>query len=348
MTVTSDDSGKFQVAPVVVIEKDTRNQTWTLTEDTVLYRLPDGGGITSFPKSYSQLIILGTIGDYYYVNVGGKLGFVLKDNTKMTPHEILRLYYVDLAIDINHEDLSFSNKSRDELLKDGLYTGDFGWYIMTGRNTPEFHEYARQFYVNNFTFIANALTITSSKLRVVALDLVKRFTEVSGTPVRYPNTPEYSHPYLTEAVKNHKRTNDYMDEFTATLKEMLYENGGDIKAIVNNNSPFRTKLRDNGVYFSTYVYEDGTNGLSFIIHSWTESIVDVKNFVLKGNTYNGTLVFTFKDNFGLDSDDLKKYLNNALPFRAWYVLQHYNKFSGSVQPYKTVVVIEYPFSGTID
>ena len=65
-------------------------------------------------------------------------------------------------------------------------------------------------------------------------------------------------------------------------------------------------------------------------------------------TYSGTLRFVFKDNFGLDTMDISSDKFGILAgFRAWFVLQHYDEYNGKHKPFKTVVTIDYPISGTL-
>lgn len=84
------------------------------------------------------------------------------------------------------------------------------------------------------------------------------------------------------------------------------------------------------------------------IHSWTENDVDIKSFkILPDGSYSGTLRFTFKDNFGLNEEDVGKF--GKIPgFASWFILQHYYKYSREYKPFKTVVEIDYPISGKIE
>lgn len=80
------------------------------------------------------------------------------------------------------------------------------------------------------------------------------------------------------------------------------------------------------------------------IHGWTESQVDIIDSYILGNRFFGTLQFTFVDNFGLDLDDIVEF--GGIPgFESWYALQHDMSYNGKYQPFKTVVTLDYQYSG---
>lgn len=96
-------------------------------------------------------------------------------------------------------------------------------------------------------------------------------------------------------------------------------------------------------------FKDLLGGYTFTVHSWTESDVSLKNFKINDDgTYNGMLEFTFKDNFGLDKDDLPPQYAAILGFKSWFILQHSKKYNGKYKPFKTVVVLDKEFSGTLE
>ncbi len=84
-------------------------------------------------------------------------------------------------------------------------------------------------------------------------------------------------------------------------------------------------------FLSKYDYFSPGNivgSLAFYIHSWTESEVDVFSFHLgTDGMYSGTLEFTFKDNFGLDNEDVEKFGIVHKDFKSWFILQHYDKYN---------------------
>lgn len=120
-----------------------------------------------------------------------------------------------------------------------------------------------------------------------------------------------------------------------------------------NGEDFKDLLRENGVLFASQKYSygggyfdvDTYRGLTMAVHQWTENTVTLTSLSFDGNAYSGTLQFTFKDNFGLDSGDLDQgYLAG---FRSWYILQHYDQYAGNNRPFKTAVTIDYTFSGSL-
>lgn len=75
----------------------------------------------------------------------------------------------------------------------------------------------------------------------------------------------------------------------------------------------------------------------------------MKNFKINDDgTYKGVLEFTFKDNFGLDKNDLPPQYAAIPGFKSWFILQHSKKYNGKYKPFKTVAVLEKEFSGTLE
>ena len=176
----------------------------------------------------------------------------------------------------------------------------------------------------------------------VVNSMIDHFFDGTGT--------DYRNTVLTEKVKNHEQTKKYMKDFTNVFHNQLQQNEGDVKKLLESDD-FREALKNSGVLLSTYDYYsliDQTNGLTMAIHSWTENDVDIEAFkILSDGSYSGVLRFTFKDNFGLDKEDVKKF--GKIPgFASWFTLQHYYKNSGKYKPFKTVVEIDYPISGKIE
>ena len=81
------------------------------------------------------------------------------------------------------------------------------------------------------------------------------------------------------------------------------------------------------------------------IHSFWGHLIRIKSFHAIGNNYSGTLTFEFYDHFGLDQADIVN--NNHQGFRAWYFLQHHEKFNHAYQPFTTIVEFDVNFSGTL-
>lgn len=90
------------------------------------------------------------------------------------------------------------------------------------------------------------------------------------------------------------------------------------------------------------------NGMTLSINGLWGNNIQVLDFQSDGNHYSGTLRFTLYDHFGLDQPDVENPKYVALAgFRAWFVLQHYDKFGGKYQPYINIFEYDVPISGRL-
>ena len=239
----------------------------------------------------------------------------------------ITVYYGDYWGDDEHLDLLYGDLSKSELRKlDWINWSDF--FLTTELD-----------YIMSWYMLVDTLSMGSTQ--DVLVDMMAHFLGGTGT--------DYSNSVLTEKVKKHSSTIDYMQDFTNVFNDFVYKYQGDVSAFANGDS-FKQALRDDGVLFTKYDYwgKDILGGLTMAIHSWTESQVDLTSFKINNNnTYSGNLRFTFKDNFGLDADDISEF--GALAgFRSWFILQHYDKYDGKYKPFKTVVTIDYPIFGSLE
>ena len=239
----------------------------------------------------------------------------------------LTVYYGDYWGDDEHLDLLYGDLSKSELRKlDWINWSDF--FLTTELD-----------YIMSWYMLVDTLSMGSTQ--DVLVDIMAHFLGGTGT--------DYSNSVLTEKVKKHSSTIDYMQDFTNVFNDFVYKYQGDVSAFANGDS-FKQALRDDGVLFTKYDYwgKDILGGLTMAIHSWTESQVDLTSFKINNNnTYSGNLRFTFKDNFGLAADDISEF--GALAgFRSWFILQHYDKYDGKYKPFKTVVTIDYPIFGSLE
>ena len=185
--------------------------------------------------------------------------------------------------------------------------------------------------------------VSSGSMTDVLLDMVKHFADGTGT--------DYTNETLTNNVKYHIATQQYMSDFITVFKTFMTKYNGDYNKFADSKE-FKDALLTNKVLLSKYSYggelfdEDTWSGLTMAIHSWTENQVEISNFYRLGDKYFGTLQFTFKDNFGLDAKDIEEF-GLISGFQSWYTLQHNKNYNGKYKPFKTVVSIEYQFSGLI-
>ena len=183
--------------------------------------------------------------------------------------------------------------------------------------------------------------LTNEKMQPILMDMIEHFCTGKGS--------DYSNAQLTNAVKYHTVTQDYMKDFSDVFKTYMSKYNGDYTAFAQSDN-FRDDLKANGVLISKYSYggglfdEDTWGGLTMAIHGWTENRVDITDSFIIGNKYYTNLQFTFIDNFGLDRDDLREF--GIIPgFESWYALQHNKNYQGKYQPFKTVVTIDYQVVG---
>jgi len=225
-------------------------------------------------------------------------------------------------------DLNYSDKNKEDLLNT--------------KHISKFDlESSEREHIANWKSLAR--TLSSGDMQDVVIDMIDHFLDGSGT--------DYSNDTLTQIVKEHKVTQQFMSDFTNQFNEMMKQTNGDYESFANSEE-FKNLLRDNKVYISTYSYggglldKDTYGGLTMAIHGWTEVTVTLTNFNKTGNSYSGNLQFTFSDNFGLDESDIEEF--GALAgFRSWYVLQHYDEYNHKYKPFKTKVTIDYAFSGSL-
>ena len=198
-------------------------------------------------------------------------------------------------------------------------------------------------HVQTFRSLGNASSFKNKDMNKVANQLVDHFLSGTGN--------DFSSDEFTKAIGEHKETQRYMEDFTKTFKEELSNYNGSITEIMNSGK-FKEALRNNRVLLSQYDYSDFKDllgGYTFSVHSWTESDVSLKDFKINDDgTYKGVLEFTFKDNFGLDKNDLPPQYAAIPGFKSWFILQHSKKYNGKYKPFKTVVVLEKEFSGTLE
>jgi len=254
----------------------------------------------------------------YNSNKTAKFGNVSQNTT---------VYYGELNLGNKGEDLKYSDYTDDELTKIlGITKMDL--------------KYSERTHLFIFKDLASKTSV--GDMEDVILDMIDHFADGTGT--------DYQNEVLTKAVEKHSETQRYMNDFTDVFKTQFELNNGDIESVADSNN-IHDALRNQGVLLSKYDYfgiGDIFGGLTMAVHSWTESEVKVTDININDDgTYNGVLEFTFKDNFGLDKDDVEKYW--VIPgFKNWFILQHSNQYKEKYKPFKTVVRIYKKFDGKIE
>lgn len=96
------------------------------------------------------------------------------------------------------------------------------------------------------------------------------------------------------------------------------------------------------------------SGFFVAIHAMWGNDVEVKSYKLKENNYQGIISIKFFDHFGLGKEDMvnpTKRFGIKIPdlagIRAWYVLQHWDKFGGKYKPFVDYSIVDYEFEGDL-
>ncbi len=257
------------------------------------------------------------------------------------------------------EDLEYGQKSTSALLQSDtkislpdLYKNNY---------TQEQIPVADRIYIINKFF--KSQISKDSPFNDILTEMINHLVDGTGT--------DYSNDNLTSAVKNHEKTVAYVDAVVELLNNYLSQNSGNISGlyydedlwtnpILRRQHPMvsamaqgiangRTELQE-----PYYGYDNGVPGLTLAIDSWYGNKFEIISFNKSGNSYSGTLRFSFYDHFGLDTSDLEdeKYGNMQAGFvsgfRQWYILQHWSDLAASVQPkpFVTKVSFTIPFQGT--
>ncbi|MEA1933764.1 MAG: DUF3289 family protein [Thermodesulfobacteriota bacterium] len=165
------------------------------------------------------------------------------------------------------------------------------------------------------------------------LRMIAKFEENSGGT--------YSAPTLVRAADSHQRTLGFVNELNGKLKTVIAKYRGDISKV----RPAFDVVMTQRIYFNTK--RDILRGMTIAtndIWAWT---VEVLEYHFDGVNYKGKYKITLYDHFGLDEPDVdysKKY-GNLAGFRAWFILQHLDRFA--YKPFITVIELEKPFSGSL-
>lgn len=272
-----------------------------------------------------------------------RLGFSdSSDNNDITP--------------ITAEDLTYGQKSTDTLITNGTLISmsdllENGVPISLSQRVT----IIKNFFNSQISYDPTFTTILSQ--------MVDHFVGGSGD--------DYSNTDLTNAVKNHPNTQNYVNSVVDIVKDQISNANGNIENLLYDEQlwlhPLERKDQvivkamldginagNNNLYLPSYGYNNGVPGLTLAIDGWYGNKIEIASFEESDGYYSGTLRFTFYDHFGLDTPDLseEKYGNmkaGTIPgFRQWYILQHWDSLGYSVQPKPFVTVVSYSvsFSGT--
>lgn len=232
----------------------------------------------------------------------------------------------DLQIYTPAEDLRYNDKTETDLLLMDNY--------MIGKTADD--------YLRQWKALVELNTTTS--LRSVALNMVDHFMEGSGT--------SYSNSELTQMVRQHTSSIEYVNKVTTQIKKTISIHSGDLSKMQyirkDRYDLTLVKLMSNEKIYEPVFDEsaDNFNGLGICIHSLWGTKIEITSYSEINGQYTGTLHFTYYDHFGLDWSDLSAQLD-FFGIRAWYILQHYTEFQGKYKPYLTLIEFDVPFSGNL-
>ena len=242
----------------------------------------------------------------------------------------------------------------DEMtLADDLKTNDFSYSDMMDIDSD--FEYQLDLSVsgleNDFRYMCNSFFARAN--REIINDLIDVF--LNGTNNTIPvktglgvmNIPCYTNNSLSEQVYDDQQVQKYFDFTKEKLVELLQECKGNfakvkrvMPLIIRSSGTSKIKFsRDNPGYLFF--------GLTISINDLWGSNIYVDDYHFDGKHFSGTLNFTLYDHFGLDKPDVEKLYVNLAGFRAWYVLQHYDKFNGEFTPFINLMKYTVPFEGEI-
>ena len=173
----------------------------------------------------------------------------------------------------------------------------------------------------------------------------------------------YSNSDLTEQVKSHSESEDYINKNKTALNRCLKNFNGSICNLKYNPSirhdkdlrkshPFVAMADSMGIKLP--VFDDMFKGFKICIDSLQGAKIEILSYNLVGNSYSGKMKITYYDHFGLDVADLNKdgfagIVGDMNGFKNWFILQHYNNLNTNIhpKPFVTVIEIEESFSGEI-
>ena len=297
---------------------------------------------TYIVNSYTQL------SENYQVTITGlliyrtrnreRLGFANPDDiTDITP--------------ITAEDLQYGQKSAYVLTTNGTMISLSDLYTNLYDQIP-IPLSTRISTVKNFF---NSQIEYDQTFSTILSQMIDHLVDGSGT--------DYTNSDLTNAVKNHQRTQDYVNSFISVLDDCIVTAGGSITSLYydedlwtqpvqRNNHPLvyamQQEMQNNSnLELPSYGYNNGVPGLSLAINGWYGNKIEIESFEKSGNNYYGTLRFTFYDHFGLDTQDMTEthpfnIVCGYFPgFRQWYIIQHWDGLGSQVQPQPFVTLVSY-------
>ena len=260
-------------------------------------------------------------------------------------------------IPIIAEDLTYGQKNAQTMGTNGSCVSSDDLY----QNGVPMTLNQRLTIINNF---CNSQISYDPTFSSVLSEMFDHFVDGTGS--------DFANEALTDAVKNHENTQQYVNGVISVIEEELLNVDGHIcdmyyseqlwiqPEIRNEHiivKAMQEKIVDgeDALYLPSYGYNNGNPGLTLAIDGWYGNKIEIESFEMINGTYSGVLRFTFYDHFGLDTLDLssEKFLNvkagHFPAFRQWYILQHWNDLGYLTQPrpFVTIVSFTVEFTGSL-
>lgn len=184
----------------------------------------------------------------------------------------------------------------------------------------------------SFRLMATTL-FSTGQMQSNILRMIQQFQDNTGGT--------YSDPSLVRVASTHARTLEFLREFEPKLALAVAKYNGDITKI----KPGIDIIVGTHIHFNTA--GDILGGMTIAtndIWAWT---IEITKYEFDGLAYGGEYTLTLYDHFGLDEPDVdnSKQYGNLAGFRAWFILQHLQRFA--YKPFMTVIEIKAPFRGSL-
>ncbi len=171
----------------------------------------------------------------------------------------------------------------------------------------------------------------------------------------------YEDKRLTNAIANHERTKSFIEGFSPLLERDINKNAHSlnqlkVKDIVHQFIKNDYNPEDGGnpavlgiiglQNLKALIYDNRFNGLGISVDGTQAYNIELTDFKLINNQYEGEFLLEIFDHFGLDSSDIlkdEKYIRHQEEFICWYMLQHLRGY----KPFITYIPLKYKFKGTL-
>ena len=231
-----------------------------------------------------------------------------------------------------------SDLSYNDITEDELRAMDWiNWTDFVGTTPADFY--------NSWAKMCTT-TFSAPPLTSVIISMIDHFMSGDGS--------NYSNPILTQKIVEHDSTINYVNSVKSCIDSLMSQYNRNIYALKYNNenrdsNPLVSIMKEKEIFAPVYDTIADTlgplSGLRICVDSLWGNQIEVKSYNRTGNSYSGVLEFTLYDHFGLDAPDVEKF-GFLAGFRAWYILQHFDRFNGAYKPFVTVINFEVPFSGS--